>query len=247
MKRPPGETGYQAGSRSSDYFRAVEERFTVLRGGAATLTPADWDLVRSWERRGIPKPLVLKAIETVMSRRARASPRMPLRACAGAVDAAFRAVRRRSSGARRGTPLSRPASVHRSARLPPEPGDDLGRLRRGLRDWTPPGPEVMSPPMLPALREAVAAGVAEIVRLERSALHPAALETRLAAIERRLLDRLAACMVPDLRRRIRVEAARALAPHRRRLPEPAYREAEFHAVRGRMAEAAGFPRLTRSD
>lgn len=50
------------------YFSAVEERFIELRGAPLLLSPADWQLARSWHERGIPLPLVERVMEEVFER-----------------------------------------------------------------------------------------------------------------------------------------------------------------------------------
>ncbi len=87
---------------SPDYFRAVEQRFTSLRGGVPFLTPGDWDVATGWQERGIPLDIVLAAIGGVFARLPRRAPRMPLARCAPAVEAAFRNHRRRGAGAASG-------------------------------------------------------------------------------------------------------------------------------------------------
>ena len=96
---PAGAGAGAVKDASSDYFRAVEQRFTALRGGVSFLTPGDWDVASGWQKRGIPLDIVLAAIGGVFARLPRREPRMPLARCAPAVEAAFRNHRRRQAGA----------------------------------------------------------------------------------------------------------------------------------------------------
>jgi hypothetical protein len=89
-----GEAGSFPESEDQAYFRAVEEQFVALRGAPMLLTPADWQVARSWRRRGIPLGLVREALETVFEKRRErgaASRVNSLRYCASAVEKAWRA------------------------------------------------------------------------------------------------------------------------------------------------------------
>lgn len=76
----------------------MERAFVARRGGAAVASPADWQLILDWERRGVPLPVVLEGLDRAFERRLSPSPRLALRACAGPVETAFAAYRRRRAG-----------------------------------------------------------------------------------------------------------------------------------------------------
>ncbi len=75
------------------YFRTIEETFIRLRGAPLQVSPADWQVARSWHRRGIPLALVLATLEQVFEKRRLrgAKGRFPpsLRYCADAVEGAW--------------------------------------------------------------------------------------------------------------------------------------------------------------
>jgi hypothetical protein len=74
------------------YFQAIEETFIRLRGAPLLLSPADWQLARSWHRQGIPLAVVLETLEEIFaSRRERgAKGRVQgLRYCAPALEKAW--------------------------------------------------------------------------------------------------------------------------------------------------------------
>lgn len=48
-----------------NYFTEIEETFIRRRGKNLLLSPLDWALIESWQERGIPLSIVLRAIETV--------------------------------------------------------------------------------------------------------------------------------------------------------------------------------------
>ncbi len=86
------------------YFEAIEATFVRLRGAPLLLSPADWQLARSWWERKIPLDLVLRTMEEVFERRRDrgAADRVNgLRYCADAVLAAWRETEEMlASGAR---------------------------------------------------------------------------------------------------------------------------------------------------
>ena len=217
--------------RPPDYFRAVERAFVTLRGGMAFLTPADWDLVRSWEQRGIPLTAALAGMRAALSRGVPISPRTPLRQCAAAVEEAFDLHRRRSAGA----PAAPPAE--------PAPRERLDRLAESLRAWAPARGAPCRPDMAGNLEVAVRAAGERVAAL---GLDPDA-DSRLAAIESDLIQRMKAALPASAQERIAAESARALAAHRARMPAPVYREALSRAIHCRVREAFGVRRLTLLD
>lgn len=48
-----------------NYFTEIEEAFVRRRGKNLLLSPLDWALIESWQDRGIPLHIVLRAIESV--------------------------------------------------------------------------------------------------------------------------------------------------------------------------------------
>ncbi|HSK73735.1 MAG TPA: hypothetical protein VK892_18705 [Pyrinomonadaceae bacterium] len=48
-----------------NYFSEIEETFIRRRGRNLLLSPLDWALIESWQERGIPLHVVVRAIETV--------------------------------------------------------------------------------------------------------------------------------------------------------------------------------------
>jgi len=75
------------------YFQAIEECFIRLRGAPLLLSPADWQLARSWHETGIPLTLILETLERIFAQRAEsgAGGRVQgLRYCAPAIETAWK-------------------------------------------------------------------------------------------------------------------------------------------------------------
>ena len=228
------------GSAPPDYFRAVERAFLELRGSGMFLTPADWDLVRGWEERGIPLSVVLAGIGTALSERVRASSRMSLRDCASAVDTAFGALRRRRAGA---------SAPSRGSGLPPgragaSPGH-LERLAAHLREWSPAlGP--LSDPRDAADLAAAAGEAAERLHGLGTEVDAgsARVEEALREMEDALLTRLERALAEPARQSIEAEVRKTLERYRARMPESTWREAFEKAMRRRVGKVFGLEPLT---
>ena len=239
-----------------DYLREIERVFVPLRGGTLFLTPADWEVARGWEERGIPLAAALSGVRAALSGGGPFSPRTPLRHCAPAVEAAFAALRRRAAGAAppaAGTTLPAPATTPPAAGATPSaagatpPAAGAGRdSRRGLDllaealdRWTPDRAAISNPEAAGAARAAARAAAAGVRELDAASAPE--FEDRLAALERELLDRLRAALAPAVREKVAGEARRALAAYRGRMPEAVWRESLAQAVRRRVAATLGVP------
>ncbi len=210
-----------------DYFRAVERAFLELRGGGLVLSPADWDLVRRWDERGIPLEVVLSGIRAAFSGKVRVSSRMPLGECAGAVEAAFGARRVRQAG----------AAAPRDAA--PQSGTDPEGLVGRLRSWSPDRTRLATPEMAGDLVAAARAAAARIERLGKSADAPASAGETVQAIENDLVMRLQAALPDAAREQIETEVRGKLAPYRTRMPAATWRTTFDQSVRRRVGEFFG--------
>jgi len=76
-----------------DYFTDIEETFIKRRGKHLMIGPLDWALIESWQQRGIPLRIVLRAIDEVFdSIEQRAESTMNVRSlkyCSDAVERIF--------------------------------------------------------------------------------------------------------------------------------------------------------------
>jgi len=99
----------------SRYFQEIARYFLAKRGAPFFLSAKDLDLISSWERDGIPLPVVLEGIERALDVRRPGSPAkgkvMSLAFCRKAVERAFEQHRDRRIGGRLGTPIPRDKQV----------------------------------------------------------------------------------------------------------------------------------------
>lgn len=89
----PGVAPSFLASGDQEYFRSIEELFVALRGAPMLLSPADWQVARTWRRQGIPLAVVRAALEDVFAKRRErgATSRVnSLRYCRPAIEKAWR-------------------------------------------------------------------------------------------------------------------------------------------------------------
>ena len=89
------------------YFQAIEGRFIQLRGAPLLLSPADWQLAKSWHEQGIPVDLVLETLDQVFAARRDRDAKgrvQGLRYCAPAVERAWEERRELLATGQRGVP-----------------------------------------------------------------------------------------------------------------------------------------------
>lgn len=165
------------GDPSGQFCREVERAFVARRGGASVVSPADWQLILDWERRGVPLPVVVEGIRRAFDRRAAASGRLGLRACARSVEAAFADYRRRRAGLPETAAASGPPAPPSSAE-PPDAGTAetpptraAGAARHPNRVPSPPAERPLPERPLPARLLELAAGL-RAWRPDASAVEP---------------------------------------------------------------------------
>ncbi|HMB54265.1 MAG TPA: hypothetical protein VKU40_13180, partial [Thermoanaerobaculia bacterium] len=86
------------------YFRELEDFFIALRGAPLQLSPADWQISKSWYERGIPLEHVKRVLEDVFRRRAErgAEGFVTLRYCKKPVESAWKEVEAMQAAGERG-------------------------------------------------------------------------------------------------------------------------------------------------
>lgn len=84
------------------YVEIVTDFFTGIRGRGLVLSPAELDLVRAWEARGIPAEVVCRGIEMGVVAAEAVRPGRPppqrLAYYSASVEEAFRAAREKAVG-----------------------------------------------------------------------------------------------------------------------------------------------------
>ncbi|MEL7061503.1 MAG: hypothetical protein AAGN46_15875 [Acidobacteriota bacterium] len=148
------------GSEDLDYFRALERHFIARRGAPLQLSPDDFRIARGWRADGVPLDVAIEAIdETIDARETREDD--PARRLAYYNRPVRAAWRRRAELAAPAAAAPKPAAF--------DPTAALDRLQAAV----------------PAAHAGLAA---EVAALKQDSVDDEALESRLAAIDRRLLE-----------------------------------------------------------
>ena len=210
--------------QDADYYQTIEEFFVARRGAPLMLSSADWVLVRTWRRAGIPLRVVLRGIADALDGHAHSWARgqkvMHLRFCAQEVEVARERWRRALSGAPGGddqeaqgvlaglaTALEQAAGLGRA-------GPAVARLARELRDR---------------------AGVGE---------PRAEIESWLVSAERSLVKALGRALGAQSLNRLEAQVQADLEPYRERLPERILEQVHGESLTRRLFEHFGLPRLS---
>ena len=77
-----------------NYFSEIEEIFIRRRGKSLLLSPLDWTLIESWQKRGIPQHIVIRSVEKIFDDIAKDPKRNPsvksIAYCADEVERQYR-------------------------------------------------------------------------------------------------------------------------------------------------------------
>lgn len=90
------------------YFSEIEETFIRRRGKTLFLSPLDWTLIESWQKRGIPQHIVIRSIEKIFDDIAQDPKRNPsvksIAYCSDEVERQFRDWQSSQAGSGGGDP-----------------------------------------------------------------------------------------------------------------------------------------------
>jgi len=99
-----GDDDFFETGEAQRYFRQLEDLFIELRGAPLQLSPADWQISKSWYQRGIPLDHVKRVLTEVFRRREErgAEGFVTLRYCRRPVEAAWKEVEAMQAAGERG-------------------------------------------------------------------------------------------------------------------------------------------------
>jgi hypothetical protein len=201
------------------YFQAVEEIFVELRGAPLLLSPADWQVARRWHQDGVPLDLVRRTLVEVFAKRKERGAKgkiSSLRYCAPAVEAAWADLKALTAPGQR--------AVAPAFEVAPR----LAALAAAL------------PPALTG-REALAA---RLIGMSSDAGDPQDVEERLAALDREMLDGVAAGLDPEGRTEIGAAVEKTLALLRGRVPAEEIEASRDRLFRQTLRRRLGLPVLS---
>jgi hypothetical protein len=238
------------------YFSEIEAAFTAHRGKPYHMSPLDWALVESWQKAGIPLPVVLRGIAQAceaharkMSRQPKGRPR-PVRSlgyCQSFVEHAFTAYRDSQVGAASPSATAAPEtggmSRARVAAFLETAAAALAAAHQQLSARIrPDAPHAHLGALLPTV-------VAQLRTLSgqvqgETLLHLEAVEMTLSELEDRLLAALQADVPPEVQAEAAQAATAALKVHRKGMAAAVYAQTHANYVARQLRERYGVPRLS---
>jgi hypothetical protein len=223
-----------------NYFTEIEEHFQRRRGSLLLLSTLDWALIETWREAGVPLEAVLRGIDAAFekyeARKAHARVRRVngLAYCTQEVMAAVEDMKEASIGT---------ASAHKDEG--PAPGFEPERIAAHLELCS----EELGAATLAEIAQPTAQemsqrlrGLAMGVRVEQPDLEE--LERTLTVMEEKLFATLMTTTPEADLLTVREQAARELAPYRRRMQAVQIRQIEQQFLHKRLLEKYKLPRLS---
>jgi len=223
-----------------NYFTKIEEHFQRRRGSLLLLSTLDWALIETWREAGVPLEAVLRGIDAAFekyeARKAHARVRRVngLAYCTQEVMAAVEDMKEASIGT---------ASAHKDEG--PAPGFEPERIAAHLELCS----EELGAATLAEIAQPTAQemsqrlrGLAMGVRIEQPDLEE--LERTLTVMEEKLFATLMTTTPEADLLAVREQAARELAPYRRRMQAVQIRQIEQQFLHKRLLEKYKLPRLS---
>jgi hypothetical protein len=223
-----------------NYFTEIEEHFQRRRGSLLLLSTLDWALIEMWREAGVPLAAVLRGIDAAFdkyeSRKSRARVRRVngLAYCTQEVMTAVEEMKEASVG----------TSPERTG-AEPAPGFEAERIAKHLELCA---DELLAATLIGIAEEAAhemsqrLRGLATGVRTEQPNLEE--LERTLTVLEEKLLATLLAITPEADLTSVREQAARELAPYKRRMQAVQIRQIEQQFLHKRLLEKYRLPRLS---
>ncbi|MGC1299238.1 MAG: hypothetical protein WA869_29790 [Alloacidobacterium sp.] len=222
-----------------NYFTEIEEHFQRRRGSLLLLSTLDWALIETWREAGVPLAAVLRGIDAAFekyeSRKSRARVRRVngLAYCAQEVMTAVDEIKEALIGA---------APVRDDQ---PAPGFEAGRIVAHLEACA---DELLSATLTGIAKETAhemsqrLRGLAMGARTEQPNLET--LERTLTVLEEKLFATLLTTTSEADLTMVREQAARELAPYRRRMQAVQIRQIEQQFLHKRLFEKYRLPRIS---
>jgi hypothetical protein len=223
-----------------NYFTEIEEHFQRRRGSLLLLSTLDWALIETWREAGVPLEAVLRGIDAAFEKyearktHARVRRVNGLAYCTQEVMAAVEDMKEASIGA---SPVGGDEE--------PAPGFEAERIAVHLELCA----GELSAAMLTEMAHQTAQemsqrlrGLALGVRTEQPNLEE--LERTLTVMEEKLFATLMATTPEEDLVAVREQAARELAPYRRRMQAVQIRQIEQQFLHKRLLEKYRLPRLS---
>jgi hypothetical protein len=230
-----------------NYYTEIEEHFWKKRGAHLLVSPLDWAIVETWQKAGIPLPIVLRGIDRAFetwARSRRAAGGRQLKSLAYCVDSVLDAHSEAQEAAAGTGPEVK------TSKTGAEPFSRLELRKYMERNIT---KLRFAAEKQRAVRTALASRLEETAAKLEEALplidSPAELdledlERRVTVLEEKLAAALSADADEEAMLSVRREMDRALAPYRRKMSAEQLAQLERQYIQKRMFEYFAVPRLS---
>lgn len=227
-----------------NYFTEIEERFGQRRGSILFLSTLDWALIETWRDAGVPLEAVLRGIDDAFEKHETRKIKGPVRRvnglawCAQAVMQATEQMREAATGAQ----ATSAAETHESGFEPHRIAIHLNLCAQQLQNAAPDLPQAAQP-LAQETCTRLAVLSAEILQPGATS-QVEALEATLTALEEKLLSMLLATASEEELVALRAQAAREIAPYKRKMQALQIRQIEQQFLAKRLLERYAVPRLS---
>ena len=229
-----------------NYFTEIEEQFRKSRAEPVLLSPLDWALIESWKEQGFPLPAVLAGIERSFAKFSNGKRHYgKVNSLAYCSQEIFRAVEEARQTAAQGGPQRSAASPAEA----PFSGEEILQFLARSAAAVEAAAQRARQEERPVLAEelGVAAADLESFRARLPTVLSASLEAterNLTAVEEKVAASLLRWTPVELLAELRAEVDRALAPYRRKMPQPEVESLERRFLKNRLLERYKIPRLS---
>jgi hypothetical protein len=220
-----------------NYFTEIEEHFCRRRGTLLQLSPLDWALIETWKGSGIPLEAALRGIDTTFDHYERKPSKTKringLAWCAQEVLSAAEEMKEAAVGSAR-------EETQTSGQSAAEMAEFFRRNAQSLRQAR------LAAPVQQVAGECAASLEAAASALNDLATAPLLeeLERRMTVLEEKLVAALMLSTPEEDLVRLRVEADRAIAPYRSKMPAMQIEQLRKQYLNKRLFEQATIPRLS---
>ncbi|MGI9035179.1 MAG: hypothetical protein ACR2GD_03960 [Pyrinomonadaceae bacterium] len=221
-----------------NYFSEIEETFNRRRGKYLFLSPLDWALIESWQERGVPLHIVLRAIEQVFdSYDAKPNRRRTVKSltyCREEIEAQYEEWLERQIGKNAAEEVqpSGESNLFDDASI-------LEHLRRVTAELTEARRAASG-----NLREVLERVSARLAELEKTRADAESLENSLSDLEKLIDGALLETADKNTLEKINAEAAKNLASYRGKMDADVFRRTFDLMVLKTLRERARIPRLS---
>jgi hypothetical protein len=237
-----------------NYFTEIEDRFQRRRGTGLLLSTLDWALIETWKDAGIPLEAALTGIDATFDKYDRRPSKTrkinSLAYCAQEVLAAAEDMKEAAIGARNEQYTAPGLTAEEVATFFRRNASILAKIAAKGQSGMPAQAQLVVQECADALSE-MAAGLDEALRAFAHLGKPGTvrfpledLELHLTILEEKLLAALTVAASETDLMTLRVEADRAIAPYRSKMPGFQIEQLQKQFVHKRLFEKATIPRLS---